>query len=107
MPDTLLFWKPRADLALSPPEVARELGWGEDVEGLVDLPVKEIIDRLKSEFAEHRETPGLLVLRSESGRIEVTWTWQHVKLEMYDVVGADRERAAAAIASFGCVEFEG
>lgn len=107
MPDSLLFWKPRADLVLSPPEVARELGWGEEVDGLIDLPVKEVIARLKAEFPDHRETPGLLVLKSGSGRIEVTWTWQHIKLEMHDVAGADRERAAAAVVSFGCVEFEG
>jgi hypothetical protein len=107
MPEVLLFWKPRENLALSPAEVARELGWGEDVEGLVDLPVKEIIDKLKGQFEEHLETPGLLVLKSGVGRIEVTWTWQHIKLEMHDVEGADRERAAAAIVSFGCVEFEG
>ncbi len=107
MPDALLFWKPRADLKLSPAEVAREILWGEDVEGLIDLPVKEVIDRLKAEFPDHSETPGLLVLRTGSGQIEVTWTWQHIKLAMTDVAGADCERAAAAIASFGCVEFEG
>lgn len=105
MPDVLLFWKPRADLKLSPPEVARELMWGEEVEGLVDLPVKEIIDRLKEEFPDHRETPGLLVLRTGGGQIEATWTWQYIKLAVADVAGADCERAAAAIASFDCVEF--
>jgi hypothetical protein len=107
MPDSLLFWKPRADLKLSPPEVAREILWGENVEGLVDLPVREILDKLQGEFAEHRETPGLLVLNTGSGRMEVTWTWQHIKLDLTDVEDAERERAATVVAGFGCVEFEG
>jgi hypothetical protein len=107
MPDALLFWKPRADLQLSPAEVAREILWGEEVEGLVDLPVKEVIDRLKAEFPDHRETPGLLILHTGDGQIDVTWTWQHIKLTTAGVAGADCERAAAVVASFGCVEFAG
>src|SRR6185312_11983503 len=43
----LLFWKAGPALKLSAPEVTRELVWGEEVDGLVDLPIREILDRLK------------------------------------------------------------
>ena len=33
----LLFWKPGPNVKLSAPEIARELVWGEEVEGLIDL----------------------------------------------------------------------
>jgi hypothetical protein len=107
MPDILLFWRPRSDLTLSPAEVARDVLWGEEVEGLVDLPVKDIIERLKAEFPEHRETSGLLVLHADGGRVEATWTWQHVKAELHDVPGSDCERLVAVLAEFGCQSFEG
>jgi hypothetical protein len=107
MPDVILFWKPRADLSLTPAAVARELLWGEEVEGLVDLAIKEVIDRLKAEFPEHRETPGLLVCRTGGGRLEATWSWQHVKAELHDVASADRQRLIAVLADFGCQHFEG
>jgi hypothetical protein len=107
MPEILLFWRPRADLALSPAEIAREVLWGEEVEGLVDLPIKEVIERLKAEFPQHRETSGLLVLHVDDGRIETTWTWQHVKAELHDVPDADRERLTAVLGQFGCEAFEG
>ena len=54
MSDILLFWKARPDLAMPEDAVARELNWGEEVEGLIDLPVKEIIDRLKAEFRDRK-----------------------------------------------------
>ena len=58
----LLFWKPGPKVKLSAPEIARELVWGEEVEGLIDLPVREIIDRLKAEFPQHEEKSGVLSL---------------------------------------------
>jgi hypothetical protein len=102
----LLFWKAGPHLKLTAPEVARELVWGEEVEGLVDLPIREIIDRLKAEFPEHEEKPGLLVARAGSGLFEATWSWQYVKVDCRGLATGERERLIDAVESFDCMAFE-
>src|SRR3954469_17433217 len=103
----LLFWKAGPNVTLSRPEIARELLWGEDVDGLIDLPIREIIDRLKAEFPQHEEKPGLLICQGDSGSFEATWTWQHVRVNCRDLPTSDRERLLATIQAFGCMAYEG
>jgi hypothetical protein len=105
--DQLLFWNAGPAVRLSPAEVARELVWGEEVEGLIDLPVKEIIDRLKAEFPQHEEQPGGLVARGSLGAFESTWSWQHVRVDCNGLAVADRQRLIEIIESFGCMGFDG
>jgi hypothetical protein len=107
MPDhTLLFWKPRSDLRLSPEEVARELIWGEEVAGLIDLPIKEVIERLKAAFPDHQEQPGHFVGRTAEGTFEATWTWQHVRAECRGLSADERQRLTEVLTGFGCVMLE-
>jgi hypothetical protein len=95
--DVLIFWNQRPGVALAPADIARELTWGEDVPGLIDLPVKEIIDRLKAAFPRHDEQPGLLIGHGAEGRFEATWTWQHVKAECHELGVEDQERLIEAV----------
>ena len=102
----LLFWNPGPNVRLSPDEVARELLWGEEVHGLIDLPVKEIIDRLKAEFPKSEEQPGLLVANASAGSFEATWTWQYVRVDGHGLPAADRQRLIEAVESFGCMAYD-
>jgi hypothetical protein len=102
----LLFWKPGPAVKLSAPEVGRELVWGEEVEGLIDLPVREIIDKLKAEFPQHEEKSGVLVGQVGGGSFEATWTWQFIRVECHDLAANDRERMIDAIESFDCMGYE-
>jgi hypothetical protein len=95
--DVLLFWQAGPHVRLSPVEVARELFWGEEVEGLIDLPVKEVIDRLKTAFPKHEEQPGLLIGHAESGSFEATWTWQFIKVAFHDVPAPERQKLIKAV----------
>jgi hypothetical protein len=106
MPAKLMFWKAPPAHPLSAEEIGRELLWGEEVDGLVDLPVKEILDRLKAEFAEHRETSGLLVIEEGGGRAEATWTWQHLRFELHDASETLREHLVQVLGEFGCSAHE-
>jgi len=106
MSDVMLFWKAGPRVALSPPEIARELLWGEEVPGLVDLPVKEIIDRLKVAFPDHEERAGLLIGRAGTGSFEATWTWQHLKVESSDLPQGDRDRLVEVLDEFGCAPYQ-
>lgn len=103
----LLFWKAGPNVKLSQPEVARELLWGEEVDGLIDLPVREIIDRLKTEFPRNEEKSGLLICHGDSGSFEATWTWQHARVDCHDLAESDRERLIDLIESFGCMAWTG
>ncbi|MDX1945505.1 MAG: hypothetical protein SFU86_08850 [Pirellulaceae bacterium] len=100
-----LFWKPRADLKLTPAEVVRELIWGEDVEGLVDLPIKEIIERLKGAFG-GRETPGLLTIPLAGGPCEIHWSWQHVRAACAAFSPEEKQRLTEILGEFGCLPHE-
>jgi hypothetical protein len=106
MNDVLWYWQQRSDLAMQPPAIAQELAWGEDVDGLVDLPIREILDRLKAAFPRHRETAGHLSLEFAAGRAEATWSWQHVRLELADMNEAERQRLLDVAAEFGCTAYE-
>ena len=103
---TLLFWKAGPHLRLSFAEVARELVWGEEVEGLIDLPIKEIISRIKAAFKQHEEQPGLLIGHGASGQFTATWSWQHVRVEVEDLLPADHERLINVIEDFGCMAYD-
>src|SRR5688572_9185716 len=95
--DVLLFWQAGSHVRLSPAEICRDLFWGEEVEGLNDLPVKEVIVRLKAAFPKHDEQPGLLIGHAASGSFEATWTWQCVKVACGDLDAADRRKLIAAV----------
>jgi len=103
----LLFWKAGPKVTLSQAEIARELLWGEEVNGLIDLPIREIIDRLKAEFPQHDEKPGLLVCRTDGGSFEATWSWQHVRVDCRDLPESDRERLIDTVETFGCAVWSG
>jgi hypothetical protein len=101
-----IFFKPQAGVQLEPAAIARELVWGEDVEGLVDLPVRQIIDRLKDEFPQHTEKTGLVVLELSGGKAEATWSWQHLQVDVAAADEAERARLENVLAEFGCPVFK-
>jgi len=102
----LLFWKPGPNVKLSAPEIARELVWGEEVAGLIDLPVREILDRIKGEFPQNEEKSGSLTVRAGGGHAEITWSWQFIRAECHDLPSSDRERLIDVVESFDCMAFE-
>ncbi len=92
-----MFWNTGSAVKLSPPEICRELMWGEDVDGLIDLPVKQIIERLKAAFPRHEERSGELTAHGSSGSFDATWTWQYIKVELHDLADDDRQRLVDAV----------
>lgn len=106
MRQTLLFWRPGPTVELSTDSIAQELSFGEDVEGLVDLPIKEIIARVISDFPGCEERTGLLVGQGAAGPFEMNWSWQFFRVEAGQIDAVDRERFAAIGREFGCEPFE-
>jgi len=93
----LMFWQPGPGVRLTPAEIGRDLTWGEEVEGLIDLPVREIIDRLKTAFPTHQEQSGVLIGHTQDGSFEATWTWQYVKVVCHDLDGQEHESVIKAV----------
>jgi hypothetical protein len=102
----LFFWKPGPNVKLSAPEIARELLWGEEVHGLIDLPVREILDRIKADFGQNEEQSGKLTIRAAGGHAEITWGWQFIRAECHDLSSTERERLIDAVEAFDCMAFE-
>jgi len=102
----LLFWHASPAAKLSVQEIARELTFGEDVEGLIDLPVREILDRLKAEFPQHEESSGALKAEAGGGSFEATWTWQYLRVDTHGLPASERERLIDVIESFECMAYE-
>jgi hypothetical protein len=99
---TLIFWNARSAPPLPPEQLARELYWGEEVEGLDDLPIREILDRLKAVFPQHEETTGLVRVQGEEGPFDVTWTWQTVRVDYQTLGEADRAKLSELLEAMGC-----
>ena len=101
-----MFW--RQDPAVQQPaeSISQELSFGEDVEGAVDLPVKEVIDRpVRLSLAVH-EMPGVLVGRGQSGQFEVSWTWQFFRIDSPHLDEDDRQKFLSIGRDFGCQAYE-
>src|SRR5262245_3100941 len=99
MRNVLMFWRPGPNTTLSHDAIGQELSFGEDVEGLIDLPIKEIIARLKTEFAGSQEKAGLLILYGQEGPLDVTWSWQFVRIDGR-LDDADKQKLIAALRDF-------
>lgn len=100
------FWKAEGPLKLSPERIAEELHYGEDVAGLVDLPIDQVIAQFKQAFSQTREHPGLLQVMGEDGPFSLSWSWQFFRVDGEQLSLADRERFAQIGRQFGCVAFE-
>lgn len=106
MSQVLMFWRQRPSVEQGPESISQELSFGEDVEGLVDLPVKEVIDRIKAEFTGVDEKPGVLVGRGAAGQFEVSWTWQFFRVEGPHIGEDDRQKFLSIGRDFGCQSYE-
>ena len=106
MPYTLYFWNQPAGFSPPHAHVAQELQYGNDVEELIDLPVKEIIDRLKAEFPGAVEKAGVLTAQADSGSFEASWSWQFVRLDCHDLTDDTRQRLCEIMQEFSASAYD-
>ena len=106
MPYTLYFWNQPADFLPPHANVAQELQFGNDIEGLIDLPVKEIIDRLKAEFPGAVEKAGVLSAKADIGSFDASWSWQFLKLDCHDLSEETRLRLCEIMQEFSAPAYD-
>lgn len=83
-----------------------ELDAGNDVEELIDLPIKEVLDRLKVAFPSAVEKAGQLTAKTESGSFEATWSWQFVRFDCHDLPDEAREQLCEIMQEFGAMAYD-
>jgi hypothetical protein len=106
MSQLLYLWREERELALLPAAIQRQLDAGDDVDGLADLPIKEMIDRLKREFPGAKETAGLLAWQSGEERFQATWSWQFMRLESDNLNDEHRDKFFDLARSFHCPVYD-
>ena len=99
-------WRAGNQVKLPPPEVFQMLEFGEDVEGLIDLPIKELIHEVRQVFPQASERAGIVDGASAVGRVSITWTWQWLRIEGTDLTPAEVEDISQLATRFSCSVFE-
>jgi hypothetical protein len=106
MPHLHYLWREQRDTGLTPAEIQRRLDADDDVDGLADLPIKEMLDHLKRDFPGCKETAGQLAWTSGAERFRATWTWQFLRLESEQLRDEHRDRFFELARAFGCPVFD-
>lgn len=106
MTHSLMFWKQLPTLLTPRAAIAQDLDFGEEVEGLIDLPIREVINRLRAEFPQAEERPGLLVCRTAADAFEASWTWQVVKVHYSELSDEGHRKLLSIAREFGCEVYE-
>jgi hypothetical protein len=106
MKTMLFFWRQDPATALPPASIAAELHAGNEVEGLIDLPVQEILVQLKGAFPDAVEKAGELMWRKGEESFEATWSWQHVSFHGTDLADDTRSRLIAVLEAYDCGAYD-
>src|SRR5215213_6280052 len=100
----ITFWKEGRPVGLSPNEVYRRLSRGKRVEGLAELPVEELLARLREAFGPFDEE--LSEFETDECSIEVSRSACHFRFDLRGDVGEARGRLIALMAGFGCSPYD-
>lgn len=110
MSHIIAWWKPSPGFATSPEVVHRTLLAEQDVDGLIDLPIRQMIDAMKEHFPNCSEVAGLL--RWKAGNqatdpaIEWTWSYQTMRAAADHFRDQDREAIIDIAHRHGCTVYD-
>jgi hypothetical protein len=106
MPRILALWNASPRVLLTPPRVFQELEFGEDVTGLIDLPIHEMIASAKQIFPQTSEKSGAVEGPAAVGRVNITWSWQWLRLEYTDLTPDEFSQVRQLGQQHGCGVFD-
>ena len=105
-PHLLLFWRQEPSVRLLPQSIAQEVQWGEEVKGLEDLPVKEILAKIKEALPGCVERAGHINGNTPTGTWELTWGWQYLKLETPADAVPVQHKVTEVLSEFGIPAYD-
>jgi hypothetical protein len=106
MPGVLYLWREQGATDKSPAAIARELDADHDVEGLADLPIKDMLDCLKQQFPGIQEIAGRIRWISGDERFMATWTWQFMRIECENLSDEHRDKFFDLARRFRCPVYD-
>jgi hypothetical protein len=106
MPQVFFLWREETDVEHTPERIGRILEAGDDVGGLADLPIREMLDRIRHEFPGAQESAGMLTWKSGSESFRITWTWQFLRVEADSLSDEHREKFIDLARSFHCPVYD-
>ena len=95
------FWKCRPGVSLDHQAAYEKLSDGQAVEGLEDLPIGRMLDRLKEVFADWEQLDDE-TWASDNGSFQVFTTPQFFRVDCYGMDGDDMNRIIEVASEFGC-----
>jgi hypothetical protein len=99
-------WREQGDGQRAAADIQRMIDAGEDADGLADLPIKDMLARLKAEFSGCKEVAGSLAWQSGDERWQATWGWQFLRLESDCLHDERRDKFFDLAREFGCSVFD-
>jgi hypothetical protein len=106
MSHVIAWWKPTSGFAGSSEIVHRTLVAEQDVDGLADLPIRQMIDATKEHFPNCREVAGLLTWKGDDQAIEWTWSYQTMRASAEHFRAEDREAILDIAHRYGCTVYD-
>jgi hypothetical protein len=99
-------WNPHTSVRLDPSQIFQELEFGEDVEGLIDLPVQEMIRGVQEIFPRASEQAGFVEGPGAVGRVHITWTWQWLRIAAADLTPEELAQIQRLAKQYQCQVFD-
>lgn len=100
------FWRYKPGISLDHQEVYELLSDGKRVEGLEDLPIREMLARLESQFADWERLGERNFEGGNRGAFEIFTTPQFLRVDCYGMSGDDMNQIIDIANEFGCPLFD-
>jgi hypothetical protein len=98
----LNFWKYKKDVNDDHQSVYERLSEGEHIEGLEELPIADMLDRVKEEFSIGWEKKDGSTWESEEKAFSIFTTPQFFRVDCYGLEGEDMNIFIDIMYEFGC-----
>lgn len=99
----LNFWKYKSDVYLDPLTTYTSLCEGNSVDGLEELPIEDMLNRLTVHFSDGWEQiDGLNWQAANRGAFQISTTSQMLRVDCYGMSGDDMNRFIDLGTEFGC-----
>lgn len=100
------FWKLSRPLAARPQDIYAELCEGNSVEGLAQLPIRDILTRIAAAFPGFDPDDDFPMIELENSGIEVNHSPQHVRFDIRGELDSSVNTLVEILADFGCPMYD-
>jgi hypothetical protein len=108
----LVFWRQKKPIPSSPLEIYRKLNSRENMEGrldlpgLAELPVDQILARLRAAYPDFDPLSPLTCFETQDGRYDVSWSKKHFTFMIDGDRGDSLNQLVGIMSEFGCPIFD-